>query len=64
MYVSPNLFSPSQPLFPLSVLTFVLYICVSISALQISSSVPFSEFHMYELIYDTWFSLSDLLHSG
>ena len=48
----------------LSVLTFVLYIYVSISALQISSSVPFSRFHMYVLIYNIWFSLSDFLHSG
>ena len=29
------------PAFPLGVHTFVLYICVSISALQASSSVPF-----------------------
>ena len=32
---------PLPPLSPLGVHTFVLYICVSISALQTSSSVPF-----------------------
>ena len=48
---------------PLGVHTFVLYICVSISALQTGSSVPFSRFHIYALIYDTCFSLPDLLHS-
>ena len=32
---------PATPLSPLGVHTFVLYICVSISALQTSSSVPF-----------------------
>ena len=32
---------PTPPLFPLGVHTFVLYICVSISALQTGSSVPF-----------------------
>ena len=36
---SPSL---SHPLFPrLCIYTFILYICVSISALQISFSVPF-----------------------
>ena len=49
------------PLSPLGVHTFVLYICVSIPALQTGSSVPF--FHIYVLIYDVCFSLSDLLHS-
>ena len=33
---------PPPPLSPLGVYTFFLYICVSISALQTSSSVPFS----------------------
>ena len=33
--------SPSPAAFPLGVHTFVLYICVSISALQTTSSVPF-----------------------
>ena len=41
---------------------FVLYVSVSISAWQRSSSKPFSRFHIYELIYDTCFSLLDLLH--
>ena len=55
--------SPPPPLSPLGVHTFVLYICVSISALQTGSSVPFSRFHIYVLKYDICFSLSDLLHS-
>ena len=42
----------------------VLYICVSIPSLQIGSSVPFfSRFHIYVLIHNICFSLSDLLHS-
>ena len=49
------------PHFPcLNVHTFVLYVCVSVSALQISSSLPFCRFHMYALIYNVCFS--DLLH--
>ena len=51
------------PLSPLGVHTFVLYICISISALQTSSSLPFSRFHIYVLIYGISFSLSELLHS-
>ena len=54
---------PPPLLSPLGVHTFALYICVSISALQTSSSIPFSRFHIYALIYDICFSLSDLLHS-
>ena len=52
---------PSLP--PPGVHTFILWISVSISALQICPSVPFSRFHIYALIYDICFSLSDLLHS-
>ena len=37
---------PPPSLSPLGVHTFVLYICVSISALQTGSSVPFSRFHI------------------
>ena len=37
------------------------YICKSVSALQISSSLPFCRFHMYALIYNVCFS--DLVHS-
>ena len=54
---------PPPRLSPLRVHTFVLYICVSISSLQTGSSVPFFRFHIYALIYDICFSLSDLLHS-
>ena len=56
------------PLFPLSllgVLSFVLYVCISISILQIRSSISFvSRFHRYALIYNICFSVSDLLRSG
>ena len=41
----------------------VVYNYISIPALQISLLVPFSRFHVYELIYNICFSLSDLLHS-
>ena len=40
----------------------VLYVFVSIAALQIGSSVT-SRFHMHALIYNICLSLSDLLHS-
>ena len=46
----------------LGVHTFVLYVCVSLYALEIGSLYHFSRFHIYVLIYDTWFCLSDLLH--
>ena len=49
--------------FPLGVHTFVLYDCVSISALQIGSSAPLSRSHVHTLIQDVCFSLSALLHS-
>ena len=51
------------PVSPLGVHTFVLYICISISALQTGSSVPFSRFHIYALIHNICFSFSDLPHS-
>ena len=41
----------------------VLYVCISVAALQISSSVPFSRSHIYAFRYHICFSLSDLLHS-
>ena len=56
----PNL---SQPPPPLGVHTCVLYVCVSVYALQIGSSVPFSRLYIYVLIYEIHFSFSDLLHS-
>ena len=58
---SPNSSHSSFPL--LGVHTLVLFVCVSISALRIGSSVPFSRFRTYALIYDICFSLSDLLQS-
>ena len=62
MYFSAIL-NLSHPVLPLLCLQVILYVCVSIPALQIGSSVPFSRFHIYVLIYDICFSLSDLLHS-
>ena len=41
IHVNPNLPIHPAPFSPLSVHMFVLYVCVSISALQIGSSVPF-----------------------
>ena len=41
----------------------VLYVCDSIVALQIILSVHLPRFHIYVLVYDMLFSLSDLLHS-
>ena len=49
--------------FPCCTHKSALYLCVSIPALQIGSSVHFSWFHIYVLIYDVYCSLSDLLHS-
>ena len=43
--------------------TSVLYVCFSIAALQINSSVPSFRFHIYALAYDICLSVSDLLHS-
>ena len=41
MSIPISQFIPPPPLSPLGVHTFVLYVCVSFSALQIGSSVPF-----------------------
>ena len=41
----------------------MLDVCVSILALQNDHLYHFSRFHIYALIYDICFSLSDLLHS-
>ena len=54
---------PLPPFSPLGIHTFVLYICVSISALQTVYLYHFSRFHIYALIYSICFSPSDLLHS-
>ena len=55
-YVSPDL--PIHPIHP-RVHTSTPYISISISALQIVSSVPiFPRFHLHVLIYNVCFSLS------
>ena len=61
--IHPTTTTTPPPLFPLGVHTFFLCFCFSISVLQTGSSVPFSGFHIYALIHDICFSLSDLLHS-
>ena len=53
---------PTTPLSLLGIHTFVIYVCVSISALKISLPILFSRLHIYVLIYNICFSLSDLLH--
>ena len=50
------------PLTPPHVHVSILYICVSIPALQIVHLYHFSRFHIYALIY-ICFSVSDWLHS-
>ena len=52
----------SHPLLPLMGPKPVFYARVSIAALQIGSSVFLSRLHIYVLMYDICFSLSDLLH--
>ena len=41
IYVNTNLPIPPTPPFPFGIHTFILYVCVSTSALQIRSSIPF-----------------------
>ena len=41
----------------------ILYICISIPSRPIDSSIPFSRFHIYSLIFNICSSLSDLFHS-
>ena len=42
----------------------VPYICISFAVSHIQSSLPFSKFHIYVLIYCIGVFLSDLLHSS
>ena len=60
IYVNPNLPVHPIPLSPLGVHTFVIYICVSISALQTGSSVPFFQIPHICINIQYLFSLSDL----
>ena len=41
IWVNPNIRIPPTPPFPLGIHTFVLCVCVSISAFQIGSPIPF-----------------------
>ena len=54
-----HLIPPSHP----GVHRVVLYVCASLSAFQIDSSVPFSRVYIHALMYDICFSPSDSLHS-
>ena len=38
----------------------IVYVCIYTPALKIGLSVPFSRVHIYALIYDVCFSISDL----
>jgi len=58
-YVNPSLPVHATPAPPHCVHPSILHVYVSISALQVGLYVPFSSFHIYALIYDIWFSLSD-----
>ena len=60
-YIPPPPLPP--PLSALGDHTVVLYVCVSISALQTCSPVPFFQVPHICIIYNICFSLSDLLHS-
>ena len=60
MFPCYSLFNPPSPF--RHVHKSVLYVCVSIAALQIGSSIPYI-FYIYKLIYDICLSLSDLLYS-
>ena len=53
--------SSSYSLLPLTVFTSLFSISVSLAALQIGSSVPFSRFHMYVLVNKSIFFLSCLV---
>ena len=62
IYVCPNLPIHLTPLSPFGNHKFVLYICDSISALQINSSLPFFQIpHISSFTH--YFSLLDLLYS-
>ena len=50
------------PPLPHHVHTFVLYVCISIPALQKGHLYHFSRLHIYTLIYNICFSLFHLLH--
>ena len=64
MYVNPNLsLHPTPTTFPLGIHPFVLYICLYFCFVNTIIYTNFFRFHIYVLIYDICFSLSDLLHS-
>lgn len=55
IYIYQPQFPSSFPILPLGINTFLLYVSVSISAMQVGLSVHFfSRFYAYALIYDIW----------
>ena len=61
MSMLPSQFVPPSPSRCLH--KSILYICICIPALQIGYQCRFSRFHIYVLIYNICFYLSDLRHS-
>ena len=53
----------TSPLLPPLLPPSVLYVCFSIAALKINSSVHLFRVHIYVSVYDIYISLSDLFHS-
>ena len=62
-YVTLSIHLPFSLLFSHLVHMSVLYVCFSIAALKINSSVASLRFHIYVSVYDICISLSNLLHS-
>ena len=61
VYMSIPIFQFIPPLLSLlASIYFFHYVCVSISTLQIRSSLPFTRFHIYALIYNIFFFLTYL----
>ena len=62
-FITPPPPPPPPPLSALGVHTFVIYICVLFLPCKLIHLYHFSRFHIYVLIYNICFSLSDVCHS-
>ena len=62
-YVTLSIYFPFSLLSSHLLHRCVLYVCFSIAALKINSSVPSFLIHMYASVYDIYISFSDFLHS-
>ena len=62
-YVTLSIYFPFSLLSSHLLHRCVLYVCFSIAALKINSSVPSLRVHIYVSVYDICISLSNLLHS-